>query len=136
MTDTGSIGLNEVALGISVPKFWGLLMQQAVGVGPADKLLQFAVMVSPAEAKEMGMVDVVVPQYKLLAAAEGTMSELLKAPDAGRAVRVIPNISSFCWKLSGDIENVSLLAVLLKSEARCCISVGHCCTASRGVIYL
>lgn len=86
MTDTGSIGLNEVALGISVPKYWGILMQRAVGQGPAEKLLQFAVMSSPEEAKELGLVDDVVPRHKLQAAAEAAVMELLKAPDAGRAV--------------------------------------------------
>lgn len=87
ITETGSIGLNEVALGISVPKYWGLLMQRIIGSGAAEKLLQFAVMVTPDEAKELGLVDDVVPKLKLQAAAEAAMVELLKAPDAGRAVR-------------------------------------------------
>jgi 3,2-trans-enoyl-CoA isomerase len=86
MTETGAIGLNEVALGISVPKYWGLLMQRIVGAGPAEKLLQFAVMATPDEAKELGLVDDVVPRHKLQTAAEAAMTELLKAPDAGRAV--------------------------------------------------
>jgi enoyl-CoA hydratase/carnithine racemase len=86
ITETGSIGLNEVALGISVPKYWGLLMQRIVGAGPAEKLLQFAVMATPEEAKELGLVDDVVPKLKLQAAAEMAIMELLKAPDAGRAV--------------------------------------------------
>jgi len=86
MTETGSIGLNEVALGISVPKFWGALMQRVVGVGPAEKLLQFAVMANPDEAKELGLVDEIVPKMKLQAAAEAAMAEFLKTPDNGRAV--------------------------------------------------
>ena len=61
-------------------------MQRVVGSGPAEKLLQFAVMASPDEAKELGLVDDVVPKLKLQAAAEMAMMELLKAPDAGRAV--------------------------------------------------
>jgi len=87
MTETGSIGLNEVALGISVPKFWGILMQRVVGIGQGEKLLQFAVMVNPEEAKELGLVDSIVPKMKLRAAAETAMADLLRAPDAGRAVR-------------------------------------------------
>ena len=87
MTETGSIGLNEVALGISVPKFWGALMQRVVGPGTAEKLLQFAVMATPDEAKEMGLVDDVAPKQKLQTAAEAAMMELLKVPDVGRAVR-------------------------------------------------
>lgn len=87
MTDFGSIGLNEVALGISVPKYWGHLMQRVIGSGPADKLLQFAVLVDPDKAKQLGLVDDVVAKHKLKATAETTMQKLLKAPDAGRAVR-------------------------------------------------
>jgi len=62
-------------------------MQRIIGSGAAEKLLQFAVMVTPDEAKELGLVDDVVPKLKLQAAAEAAMVELLKAPDAGRAVR-------------------------------------------------
>jgi Enoyl-CoA hydratase/isomerase len=43
MTDSGSIGLNEVALGIPVPLYWARAMERVVGPGAADKLLQFAV---------------------------------------------------------------------------------------------
>jgi Delta3-Delta2-enoyl-CoA isomerase len=84
MTETGSIGLNETALGISVPKFWGILMQRAIGVGPAEKLLQFAIMATPDEAKRWGLIDEIVPPQKLQHTAEGTMQQLLKVPDVGR----------------------------------------------------
>lgn len=97
-------GLNEVALGISVPKMWagerqlGILacitrqeaarstpcpsprapfatggavptaglMARIIGLGPAEKLLQFAVMLSPAEAKDVGLIDDVAPRDGLL----------------------------------------------------------------------
>ena len=65
-------------------------MQKVVGVGPAEKLLQFAIMATPDEAKELGLVDDVVPRQKLQTAAEAAIMELLKAPDAGRAVRKFP----------------------------------------------
>lgn len=45
-----------MALGISVPKYWGRLMARVIGQGPTEKLLQFAVMLSPEEAKEVGGV--------------------------------------------------------------------------------
>ena len=60
-------------------------MQKAVGVRPGDKLLQFAIMSTPAQAKDLGMIDDVVPRYKLEMAAEEKIRELLKCPDAGRA---------------------------------------------------
>ncbi|GAB4823529.1 hypothetical protein N2152v2_010575 [Parachlorella kessleri] len=85
MTENGNIGLNESALGISVPKFWGKMMQRHVGEGPADKLLQFAVMLSPAEAKALGLVDEVVSKEKLQAAAQAAMQEMLRVPDFSRA---------------------------------------------------
>jgi 3,2-trans-enoyl-CoA isomerase len=86
MTDTGSIGLNEVALGIAVPKFWGELMARVVGRGRADRLLQFAMMLEPEEAKDDGLVDEVVPRYKLASTAEAAMQQMLKVPDHSRAV--------------------------------------------------
>lgn len=57
MTDFGHIGLNEVALGIAVPECWGALMAQRIGAGAADKMLQFARLVSPQEALTLGLVD-------------------------------------------------------------------------------
>ena len=42
MTAQGYIGLNEVAIGISVPEMWCNLMGRTIGQGPASQLLQFA----------------------------------------------------------------------------------------------
>lgn len=55
------MGLNEVALGIAVPECWGALMAQRIGAGAADKMLQFARLVSPQEALKLGLVDQVGP---------------------------------------------------------------------------
>lgn len=46
----GHIGLNEVAIGISVPLFWGRLMARIVGDRVAQNLCSFARLVSPQEA--------------------------------------------------------------------------------------
>lgn len=85
MTEQGSIGLNEVALGISVPKMWAALMARLVGQAPSEKLLQFAAMLKPREALRLGLVDEVVPKDGLLEAAETAMRNMLQAPDASRA---------------------------------------------------
>ncbi|KAI3425765.1 hypothetical protein D9Q98_007740 [Chlorella vulgaris] len=85
MTESGSIGLNEVALGISVPKMWAGLMMRLIGTGPAEKLLQFAVMLQPGEAKELGLIDDVASKEGLMAAAEQAMRQMLKSPDFSRA---------------------------------------------------
>ena len=87
MTEQGSIGLNEVALGISVPKYWGMLMQRTIGVGPAEKLLQFASMLDPAQAKSLGLIDKIAAADELLDVSVDVMKRALKAPDSGRAVR-------------------------------------------------
>ncbi|PSC74629.1 enoyl hydratase isomerase [Micractinium conductrix] len=85
MTEQGSIGLNEVALGISVPKMWARLMARLVGQGAAERLLQNAAMLSPGEARAAGLVDEVVPKEKLLETAEAAMRRWLQAPDFSRA---------------------------------------------------
>ena len=79
-----------MALGISVPKMWAGLMARIIGVGPAEKLLQFAVMLGPAEAKQLGLIDDIAPRDGLRAAAEAAMQQMLKAPDFSRAVRAVP----------------------------------------------
>lgn len=84
MTESGHIGLNEVALGISVPKMWAALMGRIIGTGPADKLLQNAVLLQPQTAKDLGLVDDIAPKEGLLVAAEEVMREMLKMPDGGR----------------------------------------------------
>jgi enoyl-CoA hydratase/carnithine racemase len=45
----GTMGLNEVALGIPVPKYWGLMMARLIGAKAADKLLLTGKMVTTAE---------------------------------------------------------------------------------------
>lgn len=84
MTDTGHMGLNEVALGIAVPEYWGALMAQRIGAGPADKMLQFARLVSPQEALKLGLVDQVVAKDELAGAADRALRQALKLPDIGR----------------------------------------------------
>ena len=59
----------QVALGIPVPECWAQLMVRRIGAGPADKLLQFARLVAPAEAKSLGMIDQVVPKEQVSGAA-------------------------------------------------------------------
>lgn len=47
MTAHGTIGLNEVLLGIPVPKMWAQVMAQRIGQGPAEKLLLAGKLASP-----------------------------------------------------------------------------------------
>lgn len=87
MSEQGHIGLNEVALGISVPAMWAKLMSNTIGQGKAEQMLEFARLVTPQEALQIGLVHQIVSKEELLNTAEAAMHKLLKAgPDAGRQV--------------------------------------------------
>lgn len=55
-------------------------------------------MLPPDEAKELGLIDEVVPRHKLQAAAEAAMREMLKTPDHSRAVGGSAGLGwAGCW---------------------------------------
>ncbi|KAF8064621.1 Eci1 [Scenedesmus sp. PABB004] len=91
----GAIGLNEVALGIPVPKFWAGLMARVVGTAHAERLLLGGTMVAPERALELGLVDELVPappggaaggaQAALLARAHALMARTAALPARARA---------------------------------------------------
>jgi 3,2-trans-enoyl-CoA isomerase len=60
------MGLNETALGISVPPYWVKLMVSVIGQGKTDKLVQFAQMVPAKECLQIGLVDQLVETRKEL----------------------------------------------------------------------
>lgn len=80
MTPQGTIGLNEVALGIPVPKFWGHVMGATIGERAAERLLLSGGMASPQQALALGMVDELVEKDGLLASAEAVAARLAKLP--------------------------------------------------------
>lgn len=84
MSEVGSIGLNEAALGIPVPAYWAQLMQRTVGQRIAEKLLPYGLMSSAKEALSLGLVDALAPIEQLEAHAEETMRGLLKVSDTAR----------------------------------------------------
>lgn len=59
-TKNSTMGLNEVALGIPVPKFWARLMALRCGPREAERLCLGGEQVGPAEALRLGLVDEVV----------------------------------------------------------------------------
>lgn len=59
MTETGHIGLNEVNLGISVPKYWCKIMARIVGQAQAERLCLNAALLSPQDALACGLIDTV-----------------------------------------------------------------------------
>ncbi|ORY05464.1 ClpP/crotonase [Basidiobolus meristosporus CBS 931.73] len=85
MSENGTIGLNEAALGIPVPTTWIQLMSSVIGQGRADKLLQFGTLVDASQARQLGLIDEVVKnEEEALARAEEIMAQLMKTPDDGR----------------------------------------------------
>jgi len=83
----GKLGLNEVAIGISVPEMWIKLMISIIGQGRADKLVQFARFVTAREALALGLVDEVAnTPEELLPKAHKIISSMLKLPDGGRQI--------------------------------------------------
>ncbi|KAI8906529.1 ClpP/crotonase [Powellomyces hirtus] len=110
ITENGSMGLNEVALGIPVPAKWVKLMSTIIGQGRADKMCQFGKMVGSKEALAIGFVDkVVADEETLMPTAQKTIEQLLRLPDQGR--QLTKN------GLRGDLANEWGDAEWLKFEA-------------------
>ena len=108
-TDTpgAKIGLNEVAIGILVPKYWAGLMVRTIGCqGRAEKLLLFGQMVTPEEALKLGMVDELSVKAELLATAEKRMQAFLQLPDLGRQLTKgwLRDEYSRAWEAYGEEE--------------------------------
>lgn len=73
MADGARIGLNEVELGIAVPKFWAALMARTVSPGVAEKLCAFAQMADAQQALAIGMVDEVVAAAQVVQVCDAAM---------------------------------------------------------------
>ena len=80
------IGLNEVALGISVPRYWVQMYVQQLGVLRAEQSLLTGRMLTPSEALAGGLLHSLVPKADLIPAAEKALGAYLKHPDAGRII--------------------------------------------------
>lgn len=84
MTDFGKIGMNEVGLGIPVPRYWGALLGNTIGFNTAKDLLLSGTLVPSSKALELGLVHETCSKELLLAKAEAYMMETLKLPLEGR----------------------------------------------------
>ncbi|KAI3653375.1 hypothetical protein MP228_001322 [Amoeboaphelidium protococcarum] len=114
MTDSQSsngfakIGLNEVSIGIMVPKYWGKLFLQTAGSrGHAEKLLLTGQMLTPEQALKLGIVDEVVPLQQVLERGEQLMqTQFTKIPSAGYALtkRVLREDFAQQWQNYGEEE--------------------------------
>merc|ERR1719160_68382 len=85
ITTDGSMGLNEVALGISVPMYWIELMVNTIGQRQAELALQTGVMIPSERLLQLSMVDVVVKDAsEVLPRTLQEAGRWLKNPDPGR----------------------------------------------------
>lgn len=86
MTRDGSMGLNEVQLGIPVPLNWIPMFASVTGQRQAEMLLQSGDMPPAPRLLQLGMVDAVVDGADaVLPAALQEVRRWLKNPDFGRA---------------------------------------------------
>lgn len=104
----GFIGLNEVALGIPVPKYWAGVMAQVIGQAAAERLLLTGTMVQPQQAKDLGMVDELVDdKLQLLPRAQELMAQLVRLPTGARAAtkqRMRGDYSKAWWEYAMQWE--------------------------------
>lgn len=115
------IGLNEVALGIPVPRMWGRLLARVVGQAASERLCLSASLVKPARALELGLVDAIVSgdAAALRAAGIAAARRLVRAgPDAGRAATKTNARGDFAreWTAFAPVEAVGAWA-MLESES-------------------
>ncbi len=78
------IGLNEVAVGLAVPGWLADVYAGLVGPRLAERNLQLGRMVGPEEAGRCGLVDAVVPQDEVRAAALAELELRLAMPQQAR----------------------------------------------------
>ena len=105
---SSKMGLNEVAIGIMVPKFWSeLYLKQCGSLGKAEVNLLFARILNAKECLDIGLVhELVNSRDDLLKVANGRMSQFLKFADTGRQVtkQTIRERFSSDWEAFGPQE--------------------------------
>jgi 3,2-trans-enoyl-CoA isomerase len=124
MTGFGEIGLNEVQLGIAVPKYWAELMSHWIGPRNAERMMLEGKLVRPKEALEFGLIDRIVEKEEhLLDACTNLAQSLLKVTQSGRIVTkqllrgefasrwmsYIPQEQVLVWNILSDTKTIKSL---------------------------
>lgn len=106
ITPDGSMGLNEVAIGLTPPPYWGKVMIKILGEVKADRALTFASMFKADEALRIGLVDEMVEKDALLPAAEKFVQNAMRLPDVGRHLvkQQMRGELSAAWEAQGEQE--------------------------------
>lgn len=74
-TSNATMGLNEVALGIAVPRYWALLLAQTVGHRRAEHYCNTAALVPASQAQADGIIAKIVPDSEQLIPAAVALAE-------------------------------------------------------------
>lgn len=129
ITYDGSMGLNEVALGIPVPRVWCELMAKLIGLHPAEEVLLSASMPKGTDLRVLGLVDDLVEKpTELLPSAVARMKTWLKFPPKGfqetklmlrgdfaqRWAKGVEAESEEVWNAVSDPRSVASLDMVLK----------------------
>lgn len=87
ITSDGTMGLNEVPLGLMPPPFWARLFTSYAGQRQGEKLLEMGTLASASELLKLDMVDAVVAKADELipTAMDTVVKPCLKSLDLGRA---------------------------------------------------
>jgi len=119
-SSSGTIGLNEVAMGIPVPTSLVRLMAQVTGPKIAENMVVNGRAVKADEALQMGLVDELVASADaLLPRAEELMAAAVKLPSEARATTKMQLRSEFAqaWEKSAYNEEAAVLwAALTRPE--------------------
>ena len=109
---SGTIGLNEVAMGIPVPTSLVKLMGQVTGAKVAEDMVVNGRAVKAEEALQMGLVDELVASADmLLPRAEELMAAAVKLPSEARATtkQLLRSDFAQAWENSAYSEEAALL---------------------------
>jgi len=124
-----SIGLNEVALGIPVPRFWVTRFLEALGSTRGELALLSGRMLTPEQAQQGGLLHQLVPKDNLMAEAEKALNTLfLRHPDAGRIgtkrdaraalakqwIEYAPQEAAGGWKMLSAPQTVAALGQVMQ----------------------
>ena len=114
------IGLNEVRVGLPVPAVIHAALKRLVGERQAERLCVQGLLIPPAEALRIGLVDQVLPMEQVIPAALGWCRSLLALPSqAMAATRKLAraDLSAAVLQL-GERSHADLMNVWFSSEAQ------------------
>lgn len=109
ITPNGTMGLNEVALGIPVPKYWATIMGRTIGDAAAERLVLSGKMAGAREAASLGLVDAVAQdstQASVMALATAWVEVASKLPPDARAATKRSQREGLCreWRRYYTVE--------------------------------